>query len=307
MTKKTMNDQAMVFFGTPEFAVYTLNALEEGGIVPDIIVTTPDKPAGRGLELKSSPVKKWALERDIPLLQPYSLKPTNDAQNQDIVRANEEAMDLLTNSEWDLFIVSAYGKILPKEILNLPRKGTLNVHPSLLPKFRGASPIESQILNDEKTVGVSIMLLDEELDHGPILAQASITPDDVPAKTEWPLPARALEQLLATTGGELLVEVISPWLDDTLKAEAQKHDRATFTQKIEKEDGEILLDDDGRKNYLKYLAYDVWPGVFFFVEKGSKKIRIKITEAKYENNTFIPIKVIPEGKKEILFTDFVVL
>lgn len=275
------DDTGIVFFGTPQFAVYTLDALEAAGILPSIIVCAPDRPAGRGLELTEPPVKRWALERDIPVLQPES------------VRKENEATTLLKNSEWDLFLVAAYGKILPKDILALPRRGTLNVHPSLLPKFRGASPIESQILADEKNTGVTIMLMDEELDHGPIVAQASITPE------EWPLKARVLEEMLATIGGELLAETIPPWLQGTITEEAQAHDRATFTRKIEKTDGEISLNDDGYTNYLKFCAYDGWPGVFYFEERDGKKMRIKITDAAYKDGVFTPLKIVPEGKKEM--------
>lgn len=288
-----MKDTSIVFFGTPLFAVHTLNALEERGITPDIVVTAPDKPAGRGLELTPPPVKQWAEDREILVLQPTSLKTEN------ISPENTEAMSLILNSEWDLFIVSAYGKLLRKEILNLPRKGVLNVHPSLLPKFRGASPIESQILADEKNVGVSIMLLDEEMDHGPLLAQASITPE------EWPLKASLLEELLATEGGTLLAEVIPEWLAETITPSEQDHALATFTKKITKEDGEISLSDDGYQNYLKFCAYDGWPGTYFFMEKSGKKMRIKITDASYENGEFIPVLVIPEGKKEMKYEDFI--
>ncbi|MEK7613839.1 MAG: methionyl-tRNA formyltransferase [Patescibacteria group bacterium] len=302
MIKKFSSDTSIVFFGTPQFAVWTLDALEKGGIVPDIVVTAPDKPQGRGLLIQPSPVKVWATERDIPVLEPLSLKTksSSDPSGQTSGFSQEdEAMDLLLNSEWDLFIVAAYGKLIPKELINLPRKGTINVHPSLLPKFRGASPIPSQILADEKNIGVSIMLIDEKMDHGPLLAQASVTPE------EWPLKSSLLEEMLATIGGELLAETCPPWLDETISPEAQNHDLATFTAKIEKADGEISLTDDGYKNYLKYCAYDVWPGTFFFVEKAGKKMRVKITDAEYSNGVFTPLLVIPEGKKEIDYKKFI--
>ena len=282
-----MTDFTSIFFGTPHFAVYTLQILEEAGMLPDVIVTAPDKPAGRGLQLKEPPVKEWALARDIPVLQPGNLKEESGA------------MDLIRNSEWDIFIVSAYGKLLPKDILALPKYGTLNVHPSLLPRFRGASPIESQILADERETGVTIMLMDEEMDHGPILAQASVTPE------EWPLKARVLEEMLATIGGELLAETLVPYMGQKIPLEPQDHSKATLTKKIEKADGEISLADDPYQNYLKYCAYDGWPGVFFIYEKNAgQKIRVKITDAEYKNGVFTPLKVIPEGKKEIPYQTF---
>lgn len=291
----------IAFFGTPQFAVTVLEKLKESGIVPALIVTAPDKPAGRGLTLTPPPVKEWAIREDVAYLQPRTLK------------GDDPEKDLLINSEWDLFIVAAYGKILPGDILALPRGGTLNVHPSLLPRFRGASPIESQILADEKVVGVSIMLMDEEMDHGPVVAAVEITSDP------WPLSAGSLEELLASEGGTLLAEVIPLWMHDKdvienqrweegeepgLKIEPQNHSLATFTKKIEKGDGLIDLADDPYQNYLKYCAYDQWPGTFFFLEHHGKKVRVKITEAAYERGLFTPLRVIPEGKKEMDYQDF---
>lgn len=271
-----MNNARIVFFGTPRFAVTILDELKKAGIVPSLIVTAPDKPKGRGLVLTPPPVKDWALAHEVLCVQPLSLKTMNDE------------LDTILNSEWDLFIVAAYGKILPQSVLDIPVHGTLNVHPSLLPKFRGASPIESQILADERTVGVSIMELDHEMDHGPILAQASITLD------QWPVLARDLEELLATEGGALLAESIPPYMSGELVPTAQDHDLATFTKKIDKADGEIDLTADGYQNYLKYCAYDEWPGSFFF-QDGK---RIKIVSAELRSGSFFPLRVIPEGKKE---------
>lgn len=282
------NDAAIVFFGTPAFAVHALNALKDAGLTPDIAVTAPDRPAGRGLQLKAPPVKDWALENEIPVLQPTTLKqPAPDTET-------EQAIELLTNSEWDLFIVAAYGKILPKYIIELPHKGVLNIHPSLLPRFRGPSPIESQILADERKTGVSIMLIDEEVDHGPVLAQASIELE------EWPVKASFLEELLAREGGTLLAEAIPAWIEGTLNAIPQEHDKATFTKKIKKEDGALDLSADPYQNYLKFCAYDGWPGTYFF----KNDTRIKITDATYENGVFTPLRVIPEGKKEMDYSVF---
>lgn len=266
----------IAFFGTPKFAVYVLEELEKAGVVPALIITAPDKPAGRGLVLTPPPVKDWAITRDIAFLQPASLKK------------EDPDLDILLNTEWDLFIVAAYGKILPEALVNTPVHGTLNVHPSLLPKFRGASPIESQILADERTVGVSIMKLDKEMDHGPIVSQASITLD------AWPMRARELEELLAREGGALLAESLAPYLSRELQPTEQDHSAATFTRKISKEDGQIDLSADGYQNYLKYCAYDEWPGTFFF--KDGK--RIKIVSVELKNGSFKPLRVIPEGKKE---------
>jgi methionyl-tRNA formyltransferase len=266
----------IAFFGTPRFSCFVLDALDAAGYTPALIVTTPDRPAGRGLSLSQSPVKQWAIAHNIAVAQPPSLKTMNDE------------LSTITNSEWDLFIIAGYGKILPKEIVDLPKYGSLNVHPSLLPRFRGPSPIESQILQDEKEVGVSILVMDEQMDHGPILAQARITPE------EWPLRTRELEDMLWTEGGDLLVESIPAYVDGTLKPEPQDHSLATTTSFMKKEDGELDLSADGYQNYLKFCAYDEWPGTFFFVDGK----RYKIKEAILENGLFEPRRVIPEGKKE---------
>lgn len=284
---RAKQDMKMVYFGTPHFSVYVLEELEQAGISPSLIVTTPDKPAGRGLALKSSPVRLWAEERGIDVITPEKLS------------IEDETTEMLFNSEWDLFLVAAYGKLLPKKVLAIPRKGTLNLHPSLLPKFRGPSPIESQILEDVKEVGVSIILLDEETDHGPILAQASITPEP------WPFTRIMLEDLLWHEGGQLLAEVIPSWLTGQLEASPQNDVDATFTPKLSKEDGELDLTENAYENYLKYAAYEGWPGTYMFVERNGKKMRVKIVEAIYEDGIFTPIRIVPEGKKEMLYSDFV--
>jgi len=290
-----------MFFGTPRFAVSILEELEKAGITPSVIVTRPDKPKGRGLELAPSPVKEWALAKEVAVLEPKTLTRDDSQTN------------FIWNTDWDLFIVTAYGKIIPFEVLKRPQAGTLNVHPSLLPLYRGSSPIESQILADDKKTGVSIMLLDEELDHGPIVAQASVTP------LEWPIRASILEQILAQEGGRLLAEVIPAWIEEqhmdseswledgrepTLKPEPQDHTKATSTKKIEKEQGLLDLAADGYQNYLKFCAYDEWPGTHFFIDKKEKSIRVKITDATFKDGIFTPIKVIPEGKKEMGYEDF---
>lgn len=269
-------NKSLVFFGTPRFAVFVLEELEKAGILPDLIVTAPDRPAGRGLVLTPPPVKNWALEHDIPCVQPPSLKTMNDE------------LETIQNSEWDLFVVAAYGNILPKALVDAPAHGTLNVHPSLLPKFRGASPVVSQLLADERTVGVSIMKLDEQMDHGPIVSQASITLES------WPMPAHDLEELLAREGGTLLAESMYPYISGELKPTEQEHSAATYTRKIVKNDGLIDLGADGYQNYLKYCAYDEWPGTFFFRDG----VRYKITSADLQNGSFVPLKVVPEGKRE---------
>jgi len=272
-----------VFFGTPELSTYTLNALEKEGLVPSAIITAPDSPQGRGLVLTPSPVKMWALERKIPVYTPEK------------IRNNEELHQLCKGYEFA--ILAAYGKIIPQSLLDCFPKGILNVHPSLLPLYRGPSPLEYQILRDEKEFGVTIIKLDSECDHGPIIAQREILFTETPSKEE-------LGQIGFSEGGRLISQYVGPYLSGVLPTLEQNHTLATFTQKIEKKDGEILSTDTERQKYLKYLAYQPWPGTFFFLERDSKKIRLKITQAKFEDNTFVIEKIIPEGKKEMLYNDF---
>lgn len=270
-----MSKYKIVFFGTSEFSVAVLEELYKKNIVPTLVVTAPDSKVGRGMVLTPPPAKIWAEEHNVDVIQNHT-------------------DEMLLNTEWDLFIVASYGKILPKDLLDLPNKGVLNVHPSMLPKYRGASPIVSAILEDEKETGVSIMLLDEKMDHGPILAQARVEVDN------WPPRADVLEEILVKEGGELLAEAIPLWMKGEITPEEQDHDNATFSKKITKEDGLINLEDDDYKNYLKIQALFGWPGTYFF--KSDK--RVKITDADFVDYKLVINKVIPEGKKEMKYEDF---
>jgi len=278
-----VSEMKMVFFGTPELAVYVQIGLKEAGIVPALVVTMKDKPAGRKLTLTPPPVKVWAEKNDIEVLQPVSL-------------TSEDEIELLANSEWDLFVVAAYNAMLPQALLDMPRFGVLNVHPSLLPKLRGPSPVRSAIRNDaEAHVGVSIIALDEKMDHGPLVAQATV---ELPV---WPERGAVLDEILFREGGRLLTEVIPAWINGEITPEEQNHTEATYTEKFEKKDGEIFLEDNGYKNYLNFCAHDGWPGTFFFATCRDKQVRVKVTDAEYnsDTDTFVIQKVVPEGKKEM--------
>jgi len=289
--KKRNSDITFAFFGTPDLAVTILDELKEARLIPALIVTRPDKPKGRGGHSSPPPTKEWALENGVEVLQPEKIKG--------------EFLDEMKNTEWDVFVVAAYGKILPKELFDIPKKGTLNVHPSLLPKLRGPSPIRSAILTDEKETGVSVMLLDEEMDHGPIIAQASV------ALEEWPPRAVLLEGILAKEGGKLLAETLPLWVNDAIDAKEQDHEKATFCAFLKKEDAQIHLSDDPYVNLLKIRGYEGWPGAFTFFERslpgqaGGKKIRVVIKTAHIDDAGVLVLDtVIPEGKKEMSFADF---
>jgi methionyl-tRNA formyltransferase len=278
---------SFVFFGTPYFSAIALDEFLEAGLVPELIVTAPDMPAGRGLLPTPPAVKEWAIAHDVPYIQPATLK---------------EVPAELLKKKYDAFVVAAYGKLLRSNILSLPTHGCINLHPSLLPHFRGASPIESQILADAEPVGVSVMLMDEEMDHGDILAQEEVS---IP---EWPINKQALTELFAHESGRLAAGALPDIISDTVKPVPQNHLGATFTQKIEKSDGllecESNLPSPSRTNYLKYLAYEGWPGTYFFTQKNSKNLRVKVALATFTDGQFTIERVIPEGRKEQTFADF---
>jgi len=279
------NNLKIVFFGTTEYTIVVLDELKRAGIIPTLIVTTPDKPKGRKLISTPPPIKIWAEKESIDVVQPEQL-------------TDKTFLEELQNTNWDLFIVVFYGKILPKKILEIPQHGVLNVHPSLLPKFRGPSPVQTAILEDERKNGISIILLDEEMDHGPIVAQARIEIDG------WPPKENILSGILALEGGKLLAEVIPQWVAGHITSEEQDHKSATYTDIIKKEDGLIDFNDAPYENYRKIQAYDTWPGTYFFTKRNGKKIRIKIIDASFSDGVLTIEKIIPEGKKEMKYEDF---
>ncbi len=282
-----------VFWGTSSFSVGVLEALKDAGVTPDLIITAPDKPKGRKLIITPPPIKIWAEKNNISLLQPETL--------------DDSLRSTLHDLRSTLFIVASYGKIIPKRILDIPKHGTLNVHPSLLPRLRGASPIQSAILEEDKT-GVTIMLIDEQMDHGPVVAQKEIP------ISPWPPKASTLEPMLAHEGGKLLAEIIPGWISKKITAHEQEHDMATYTKKFTKEDGLIDLSGNSDINFRKIQAFDVWPRAYFFTERhnpkafgdarASKKIRVAITDAELVEGKLVIKKVLPEGKKEMLYEDF---
>ena len=262
------------FFGGGDFSVKVLEILEQKGFVPELIITTPDKPKGRKLILQPTPLKNWAQKNNIPVVTNYELPITN----------------------YDLFIIAAYGKIIPKEILDIPKYGTLNVHPSLLPKYRGPSPIQSFILSEEKETGVTIMLTDEQVDHGPIITSSKL---QAPSSK---LFYKELEEKLAELGGNLLVETIPKFINGEIKPQEQNHSRATFTKKITKEDGLIDWKEPEDLIERKIRAFTPWPSVYYF--ENDK--RIIITKAELSEGKLKILRIKPEGKNEMDYNSYFV-
>jgi len=274
------NNIKIAFFGNSEFSLIVLKVLKKNGIVPELIVTTPDKPQGRKMILTPTPTKVWAGDNSIECIEPQKL------QDEDFIKKI---------NNYNLYIVASYGKIIPKNIIDLPKYKVLNIHPSLLPKYRGPSPLQTQILNDEKNIGVSVMLIDEKEDHGPILAQKKV---DI---TEWPVGFFTIQKFLAEEGAKLLAEILPDYLSGKIKAEAQNESEVTYTKKVEKNDGLINLSTNPYNNFLKTLAFEEWPKTYFNIN-GKRVIVIK---AVWKNNNLEILKVIPEGKKEMDYSDFI--
>ncbi len=281
------NGHKIAFLGTTEFSVIALDELKERGFKPSLIITTEDTTKNRGLVLTPPAVKTWAEKENIPYIQPTSLK------GPEIV---EEIKKYFT-SQPELFVVFSYGKIIPQSVLDIPKLGTINLHPSLLPKLRGPSPIKSALLYENET-GISIIRVDSEMDHGPILAQEKI---EVP---EWPPYENELENKLAHEGGKKLADVMTKVFDGTAEETEQNHSLATFSKMIEKADGEINLNDEPDMNLRKIRAYHVWPGAYYFENEGENKKRIIIKRARIEDGKLVIERVVPEGKKEMDYKDY---
>ncbi len=269
----------IIFFGTPEVSAQVLQGLFDAGYDISLVVTNPDQPVGRKQILTSPPVKVLADKLGLPVLQPETLRdfrlPTSDLPY--------------------IGIVVAYGKILSQTLIDAFPLGMLNIHYSLLPKYRGASPVEHAILNGDDKTGVAIQKLVFKLDAGPIIAVKEFSIDETITTPE-------LKNKLTEIGTRLLIETLPKYLAGEIIPTEQNESVATHCKKISKSDGEIKLSDPEKDKWLKYRAYFGWPGIFYFSSTSSEQAtlkRIKITEAVFENNKFIIKKIVPEGKNEI--------
>lgn len=242
----------VVFFGSPAFAVPTLLALvEDDRFAVRLVVTQPPRPSGRGRHVHRSAVHEAAEARGLPVLAPERL------------RGDPAVMEHLVAVAPSLFVVAAYGKILRPEILAIPDRGTLNVHASLLPAYRGASPIHAAILDGATETGVSIMLMDVGLDTGPVLAQSKIhIPKDA--------TTASLSETLALPGTSLLLDTAARWMRGEIIPSPQNDRAATVTRLIKKEDGNVRWELPAARLARMERAYQPWPGVFTFM--GGKRL-----------------------------------
>lgn len=265
-----MKKISIIFFGTHEFAAAILQGLADS---PDfkikLVITQPDKPAGRKQKLQKPPVKALAKKHGLPISQPATLKNYQ-----------------LPTDEYELGIAVQYGLLIPRHILAAPQYGILNIHPSLLPKYRGASPIQSAILNGETQTGVTIMKMDEGLDTGPIIWQktAPIEPKETYA---------TLAPKLAQIASSALTEAIQGYVSGQIRPQPQNNALATYCHEFKREDGQIDWHYSAREIYNQWRAFQPWPGIFSEMKikdmphrQASKKIKIKFIEiAPLEKNS----------------------
>jgi methionyl-tRNA formyltransferase len=278
------------FFGTDEFSIKVLDTLKENGLLPAFIITVPDQPKGRKRVMTPPLAKVWAETNEIPFIQPSSLK-FSEVGLQESPKSNFENLD------FDIFVVASYGKIIPQEILDIPTHGTLNIHPSLLPKYRGPSPLETAILNGDEETGVAIMLVDAKMDHGPIMAIEKIELND---KYNF----ERLRDKLADVGTKLLVKILPDYLAGKIIPTQQNHDEATVTKKFTKEDGFLDQEAPVLARYRKVLALNPWPGTYLDYPGPTGKIRLIIRQAHLEEDKLVYDRVVPEGRKEMDWKSF---
>ena len=289
-----------VFFGTPEFAAIILEKLINAGFAPQAIVCNPDRPAGRKKIITAPPVKKLLIEKfkdlKIEILQPE--------------KSDDDLIAQILNYKTDIFIIAAYGRIVPEKILKIPRLGSIGVHPSLLPKYRGPSPIQSAILNGEEITGTTVFLMDEKVDHGPILATSQLP---IATNDNYKLLMKKLAELSA----DLLIEIL-PDIEEKIKnAKPQNESLVTYTKKFKSEDAFIKPIDlekaqgsTGSPQEIRRIAIEIdrkisafnpEPGAWTLQQAQGKQIRMKILEAEITPDNKLKLKRIQtEGKKTII-------
>lgn len=272
-----MSAPRIIFAGTPDFAAEHLHALISAGITVTAVYTQPDRPAGRGRKLQPSPVKQLALEHNIAVYQPASLR-------------DEAAQQELAALQPDLMIVVAYGLILPQSVLDTPRLGCVNVHASLLPRWRGAAPIHRALLAGDAETGVTLMQMEAGLDTGPMLAKVRTQISETETSGE-------LHDRLATLGSQMLVEQLPALLANQLTAETQDDSLANYAAKLEKQEGQIDWHQDAEAIARQVRGLSPWPVAF--TNLAGNPVRIWMAEADQSSSTAQPGSVCETSKRGI--------
>ncbi|NTV41210.1 MAG: methionyl-tRNA formyltransferase [Candidatus Moranbacteria bacterium] len=252
----------VVFMGTSDLSEKILEGLIEEKYNLVGVYTKIDKKIGRKQEMTSPKVKLLAEKHGLPVFQPKTFK-------------SEEALKELHALKPDLIVVAAYGKVLPKSVLEIPGFGCINIHVSLLPKYRGPSPVQNALLNGETETGTTIMLMDEGIDTGDILSQRKL--DIKPTDTTETLMIKLAEQ-----GSQLFLETLPNWIERKIKPTKQNHFHASLCQLIEREDGHIFWIKDAQSIYNRYRALTPWPGIFTYWKNGSSIIRLKLISIDFQ-------------------------
>jgi methionyl-tRNA formyltransferase len=266
----------LVFCGTPRFAVPTLEKLVEAGYSLSPVVTQPDRPRGRGMEMALSPVKEAAIRLGLSVLQPAAIK------------ANDEFRDQLTAIRPDAIIVVGYGRIIPQWMIDLPRLGNLNLHASLLPRYRGAAPIQWAIANGESVTGVTTMRIDAGLDTGNILMQREISIDLKDT-------AETLGPKLASMGADLMVETLRGLDSGQLRPTPQDHSQATLAPILKKDDGRMDFARSANDLFNRLRGFQPWPGAFTTF-KG-KTMQVRRAQPVQRAGALTPGEVVVEGTR----------
>jgi methionyl-tRNA formyltransferase len=276
--RKNQYSMKIIFAGTPDFAAVALNALHDAGFEIPLVLTQPDRPAGRGLQLHASAVKRFALAHQIPLAQPISLRL--DGKYPDVA---QQAHDLLRATPHDVMVVAAYGLILPRSVLDIPRYGCINIHASLLPRWRGAAPIHRAIEAGDTETGVTIMQMEQGLDTGPMLSigRLPIAADDTSA---------SLHDKLARLGGELIVDALRKLEQGDLPATPQPEAGVTYAAKISKEEATLDFAQSAAGIERKIRAFNPFPGASACFD--GVPVKLWRAEALTETTSFAPGEVL---------------
>ena len=267
----------IIYAGTPEFAVPALEALESSEHEILAVYTQPDRPAGRGQVLQSSPVKQYANAQKIPVEQPQSFEQIADLHK-------------LSSFNADLMVVAAYGIILPQDVLNIPRHGCLNIHASLLPRWRGAAPIQRAIQAGDAVTGITIMQMDKGLDTGDILAKTEIALDDQ-------INAAVLHDKLSQLGADLLLEVISQLQQGSLNPQPQRAELSSYATKLNKQEAEINWFRSAVEIQQEVRAFNPWP--VSYTELDGRLVKIWQAEVVTDKSTTDPGRILRHDKTGI--------